>query len=221
MRNIRGVDVAYVPQDPSSALNPSIRVGRQLRELLDLHDIGTPEERDRRIREILPEVGLPGTDEFLARYPHQMSGGQVQRVALAMVFLPRPQVLVLDEPTTGLDVTTQGRVLATLAELCERFSVAALYVTHDLAVVASIADRVAVMYAGRVIEQGVTRDVFSSPRTPTRARSSRRSRTCTAPSRSRASRAARRRPVGDPAAAASTTGAASWPRSARRSIRRR
>nr|WP_277626407.1 ABC transporter ATP-binding protein [Arsenicicoccus piscis] len=166
VRNIRGVDVAYVPQDPSSALNPSIRVGRQLRELLDLHDIGTPEERDRRIREILPEVGLPGTDEFLARYPHQMSGGQVQRVALAMVFLPRPQVLVLDEPTTGLDVTTQGRVLATLAELCERFSVAALYVTHDLAVVASIADRVAVMYAGRVIEQGVTRDVFSSPSHP-------------------------------------------------------
>lgn len=166
LRAIRGVDVAYVPQDPSSALNPAIRIGHQLRELLDLHDLGPADEREARIREILPEVGLPDTDEFLARYPHQLSGGQVQRVALAMVFLPRPKVLVLDEPTTGLDVTTQGKVLATLDNLCERFDVAALYVTHDLAVVATIADRVAVMYAGQIVEIGPARQVFNNPGHP-------------------------------------------------------
>ena len=166
IRAIRGVDVGYVPQDPSSALNPAIRIGAQLRELLDMHRIGTPAERERRIRAILPEVGLPADDEFLARYPHQLSGGQVQRVALAMVFLPRPSVLVLDEPTTGLDVTTQGMVLDTLAELCERFDVAALYVTHDLAVVATIADRVAVLYAGQLVEEGPTKEVFVSPQHP-------------------------------------------------------
>ncbi|MDO5699059.1 MAG: ABC transporter ATP-binding protein [Dermatophilus congolensis] len=166
LRGIRGVDVAYVPQDPSSALNPAIRIGAQLRELLDLHDLGKPEERDGWIRDILPEVGLPNSDEFLSRYPHQLSGGQVQRVALAMVFLPRPKVLVLDEPTTGLDVTTQGKVLATLDDLCERFDVAALYVTHDLAVVATIADRVAVMYAGQVVELGPAREVFNNPAHP-------------------------------------------------------
>ncbi len=166
VRRIRGVAIGYVPQDPSSALNPAIRIEHQLREMLDLHQIGTPAERDQRIRDILPEVGLPNDDEFLRRFPHQLSGGQVQRVALAMVFLPRPKVLVLDEPTTGLDVTTQGMVLKTLAELCERFDVAALYVTHDLAVVASIADRVAVMYAGQIVEEGPATAIFNRPSHP-------------------------------------------------------
>ncbi len=133
VRNLRGTEIGYVPQDPSSALNPAIRIGAQLRELLDLHEMGTATERDERVRQILPEVGLPNDDAFLRRYPHQLSGGQVQRVALAMTFLPRPKVLVLDEPTTGLDVTTQAMVLQLLQELCQRFSVAALYVTHDLA----------------------------------------------------------------------------------------
>lgn len=166
VRRIRGTTIGYVPQDPSSALNPAIRIGDQLRELLDQHRLGTPAERSQRIHDILPMVGLPNDAEFLRRYPHQLSGGQVQRVALAMVFLPRPQVLVLDEPTTGLDVTTQGMVLDTLAQLCERFQVAALYVTHDLAVVASIADRVAVMYAGQVVELGPVTDVFTRPGHP-------------------------------------------------------
>ncbi len=166
VRRIRGIDIGYVPQDPSSALNPAIRIGAQLRELLDLHNVGTPAERADAIRTILPEVGLPNTDEFLRRYPHQLSGGQVQRVALAMVFLPRPKVLVLDEPTTGLDVTTQSMVLETLDRLCERFAVAALYVTHDLAVVATIADRVAVMYAGQLIEIGPAAEIFNRPGHP-------------------------------------------------------
>jgi peptide/nickel transport system ATP-binding protein len=166
VRPIRGMKIAYVPQDPGAALNPAIRIGRQIVELLELHNVGTAAERLDRARAGLREVGLPDDDEFLARYPHQLSGGQVQRVALAMAFLPRPKVLVLDEPTTGLDVTTQGMVLRTMAELCRSYQVAALYVTHDLAVVANIADRVAVMYAGRIIELGPREVMFSSPAHP-------------------------------------------------------
>lgn len=166
VRNMRGVTIGYVPQDPSSALNPAHRILGQLRETLDLHNIGPADERLGRIREILEQVGLPSDDEFLRRYPHQLSGGQVQRVALAMMFLPRPQVLVLDEPTTGLDVTTQAMVLTTLADLCKSYDVAALYVTHDLAVVAQIANRAAVMYAGQIVEQGRTSDLFATPAHP-------------------------------------------------------
>ncbi len=166
VRRIRGVTIGYVPQDPSASLNPAIRIGKQLQELLDEHDIGEASGRRQRIRDILVEVGLPGDDEFLKRYPHQLSGGQVQRVAIAMVFLPRPRVLVLDEPTTGLDVTTQELVLSTLAQLCDKFEVAALYVTHDLAVVAQIADRVCVLYAGQMVEQGPAREIFERPNHP-------------------------------------------------------
>jgi len=166
VRELRGEEIAYMPQDPASALNPSIRIGRQIVELLELRGIDTPENRLQRAREGLLEVGLPDDDDFLARYPHQLSGGQVQRVALAMAFLPRPKVLVLDEPTTGLDVTTQGMVLETMASLCESHDVAALYVTHDLAVIGNIADRVAVMYAGRLAEVGPRDEVFAHPAHP-------------------------------------------------------
>ena len=152
VRQLRGEEIAYVPQDPASALNPSIRIGKQLVELLELRGIGTAESRMQGARDGLAEVGLPNDDEFLRRYAHQLSGGQVQRVALAMAFLPKPKVLVLDEPTTGLDVTTQKMVLDTMAQMCRTHGVSALYVTHDLAVVANIADRVAVMYAGQIAE---------------------------------------------------------------------
>ena len=174
LREIRGMKIAYVPQDPAAALNPAIRIGRQIVELLELHGIGTSEERLDGARAGLREVGLPDDDEFLARYAHQLSGGQVQRVALAMAFLPRPKVLVLDEPTTGLDVTTQGMVLQTLGELCRSHRVAALYVTHDLAVVANIADRVAVMYAGQIIELGPAGRDVPPARAPLHARAARR-----------------------------------------------
>src|SRR3954469_22717514 len=154
VRKLRGEEIAYVPQDPASALNPSIRIGKQIVELLELRGIGTSESRLQGARDGLAEVGLPNDDDFLKRYAHQLSGGQVQRVALAMAFLPKPKVLVLDEPTTGLDVTTQKMVLQTMAELCRAHGVSALYVTHDLAVIANIADRVAVMYAGQIAELG-------------------------------------------------------------------
>ena len=116
-----------------------------------------PSRGSRRRAKGSPRSACPNDDEFLKRYAHQLSGGQVQRVALAMAFLPKPKVLVLDEPTTGLDVTTQKMVLDTMAELCRAHGVSALYVTHDLAVVANIADRVAVMYAGQIAELGPTR----------------------------------------------------------------
>ena len=166
VRQLRGEEIAYVPQDPAAALNPSIRIGKQIVELLELRGIGTAESRLAGARAGLEEVGLPSDDEFLSRYAHQLSGGQVQRVALAMAFLPKPKVLVLDEPTTGLDVTTQGMVLRTMGELCRSHGVAALYVTHDLAVVANIADRVAVMYAGQIVELGPREELFRSPKHP-------------------------------------------------------
>jgi peptide/nickel transport system ATP-binding protein len=166
VRQLRGEEIAYVPQDPASALNPSIRIGKQIVELLELRGIGTDESRLQGARDGLAEVGLPNDDEFLKRYAHQLSGGQVQRVALAMAFLPKPKVLVLDEPTTGLDVTTQKMVLDTMASLCRTHGVSALYVTHDLAVVANIADRVAVMYAGQIAELGPKDTIFANPSHP-------------------------------------------------------
>jgi len=166
LRGLRGRVVSYVPQDPGTALNPALRIGRQLRETLAAHVAVGDAERERRVREALAEVALPDDDAFLRRYPHQLSGGQQQRVAIAMAFVCRPSVIVCDEPTTGLDVTTQATVLATLRDLCRSHRVAALYVSHDLAVVAELADRVAVMYAGRIVEQGPARAIFAAPRHP-------------------------------------------------------
>ncbi|MHB8869801.1 MAG: dipeptide ABC transporter ATP-binding protein [Thermoleophilia bacterium] len=161
LRQLRGGEISYVPQDPGSALNPALRIGIQLREVLEEHGFGSSaQERRDRVAEMMAEVMLPSDEEFLRRYPHQLSGGQQQRVVLAMAFACRPKVIVLDEPTTGLDVTTQAHVLSTLRDLAKAHGVAAVYVTHDLAVVAELADRIAVMYAGRVVELGPSRDLF-------------------------------------------------------------
>jgi len=159
LRSMRGRVVSYVPQDPASALNPAVRIETQLSETLAAHEDANGDARGR-LHEMLAEVLLPQDREFLRRYPHQLSGGQQQRVALAMAFANRPRVIVLDEPTTGLDVTTQAHVLATVRDLCEAHGVAAVYVSHDLAVVANLASRVAVMYAGRVVETGPTQTLF-------------------------------------------------------------
>ena len=137
------------------SLNPALRINTQILEVLEQHGFGAnAKERQDRVTQVMSEVALPAGPEFLRRYPHQLSGGQQQRVGLAMAFACRPAVIVLDEPTTGLDVSTQSHVLATVRDLCHQHGVAALYVTHDLAVVANLADRVAVMYAGRIVEQG-------------------------------------------------------------------
>jgi peptide/nickel transport system ATP-binding protein len=167
LRLIRGRLVSYIPQDPTASLNPALRIGRQLSEMLDVHVPDWPDEkRKERTRSVLQEVKLPSDHAFLRRYPHQLSGGQQQRVAIAMAFILHPKVIVLDEPTTGLDVTTQAHVLETVRDLCKTHGVAALYVTHDLAVVANLAHRVLVMYAGRVVELGQREELFEHPSHP-------------------------------------------------------
>jgi peptide/nickel transport system ATP-binding protein len=167
LRRLRGGVVSYIPQDPGTSLNPALRISTQLEEILEAHATeGGAEQRKARVREALEEVALPSDDEFLKNYPHQLSGGQQQRVAIAMAFANRPHVIVCDEPTTGLDVTTQARVLETVRDLCRSHQVAALYVSHDLAVVAELADRVAVMYGGRIVESGMRDQLFKEPRHP-------------------------------------------------------
>jgi peptide/nickel transport system ATP-binding protein len=161
LQKLRGKTVAYVPQDPGSALNPVLKVGTQLREVFALHG-GDAD----RLTQVMAEAGIEDPGPILASYPHQISGGQQQRVALAMAFACRPRLIVLDEPTTGLDVTTQRRVLDTVRGLCHTYQVAAVYISHDLAVVAEIADHVAVMYSGRLIEIGAARELFASPAHP-------------------------------------------------------
>jgi peptide/nickel transport system ATP-binding protein len=161
LREVRGRVVCYVPQDPASALNPALRIRTQLAECLP------PERRERAVLlELLTGVKLPSDPSFLDKFPHQLSGGQLQRVAIAMAFANRPRLVVMDEPTTGLDVTTQAHVLQTIRELCDDHGVAAIYVSHDIAVVAAVSQRVAVVYAGRIVEIGPTGRVLKAPAHP-------------------------------------------------------
>ncbi|MEV0678551.1 ABC transporter ATP-binding protein [Actinosynnema sp. NPDC050436] len=156
LRRARGSRVAYVPQDPATALNPSLSLATQLTE-----GVRSPRrEALARVRRLLGTVGLPDDDAFLARRPRQLSGGQQQRVAIAMALAPGPRLLVLDEPTTGLDVSTRKRVLDLVRDLCRERDMAAVYVSHDLAVVADVADHVTVVYGGEVVERGTDRDVL-------------------------------------------------------------
>lgn len=167
LRQARGGVIAYIPQDPAMALNPALRILGQLQETLAAHAPQLSREaRQQRLRDTLQQVGLPDDQGFLRRFAHQLSGGQQQRVLLALAFILRPQVVVLDEPTTALDVTTQAHFLAALRQLCKTQGVAAVYVSHDLGVVESLADRVMVLYAGRVVECAETAQLFRQPQHP-------------------------------------------------------
>jgi len=167
LRLARGGLVGYVAQDPATALNPALRIGALLRETVLAHQPRlTTDALQQRINETLVDVGLPDDPAFLRRFPHQLSGGQQQRVMLALAFVLRPKLIVLDEPTTALDVTTQAHVLETLKGLCRGHGVAALYVTHDLAVVRDLVDRVMVMYAGRLVEVAGCETLFKAPAHP-------------------------------------------------------
>ena len=167
LQHVRGQQISFVPQNPATALNPAKRVGTLIGAVLRCHGaVASHEAAQRRIVELLHMVGLPMPKTLKDRYPHQLSGGQQQRVAIAMALACEPDLIVLDEPTTGLDVTTQKQILRLLTRLRARLATSMLYVTHDLGVLREIADRVAVMYAGRLVEIAPTDKLYDGPRHP-------------------------------------------------------
>ena len=167
MQNIRGNRIAMIFQDPMMTLNPVLRIETQMIEAIQAHD-GSISREDARIRsrDTLGLVGISSPDERLRAYPHQFSGGMRQRVSIAIAMLNRPDLIIADEPTTALDVTIQGQVISEMQKLCRETQTALLWITHDLAVVAGIADRVCVMYAGRIVEQGLVADIIANPMHP-------------------------------------------------------
>jgi peptide/nickel transport system ATP-binding protein len=164
LRRARGRVISYVPQNPARALSPGMTVGRQIEEMIDSG--GSAAEREASLRSAWEGAQLPFDSEMLGRYPHQLSGGQQQRVAIAMALVCEPRVIVMDEPTTGLDVLTQDRLIDVIIGLREKRTVSIVYVSHDLGVVRNVVDEVAVMYGGRVVETGPVDDIFRDPRHP-------------------------------------------------------
>lgn len=167
LQRIRGSQISFVPQNPTTALSPGMRIGAQISETLEAHRWGkNTAERQARTLELLEQVRLPDPTHTARKYPHQLSGGQQQRVVIALALACNPQLVVLDEPTTGLDVTTQAQILDLLVTLRTELHMAMVYVTHNMGVVATVCDRVGVMYAGELVEQSPTADLFSNPRHP-------------------------------------------------------
>jgi peptide/nickel transport system ATP-binding protein len=163
MRRIRGKEIAMIFQDPMMTLNPVLRIDTQMIEAVTAHNAVSKEEARSRARDALGKVGIPSPEERLSAYPHQFSGGMRQRVAIAIALLNKPSLIVCDEPTTALDVTIQSQILAEMQKLCRETGTALIWVTHDLTVVAGLADKVAVMYAGRIVESGPVDDVLDRP----------------------------------------------------------
>ncbi len=165
-RRVWATRISYVGQDAASALNPAFHIGSQLREVLQVNGGLAERPATRKAAELLAAVRLPDPAEMMRRYPFQCSGGQLQRVAIALAIACDPQLIILDEPTTGLDVTTQAEVVSMLIELIRARSMAALYISHDLALLGNVADTLVILYAGEVVEQGPTADVLLVPRHP-------------------------------------------------------
>src|SRR5699024_3259897 len=160
MRNVRGFDISMIFQDPMTALNPTLTIGKQLTEGVIEHYGLSKKEAHAKAIDMLNLVGIPNPEERMKQHPHQFSGGMRQRIVIAMALICEPEILIADEPTTALDVTIQAPLLELFAEIQEKTGVAIILITHDLGVVAKIADRIAVMYAGKIIESGPKNDVF-------------------------------------------------------------
>ena len=166
MQSIRGKKIAMIFQDPMTSLDPTMKIGKQITEVIIKHEKASKEEANKRAEELLELVGIPNAKERMKQYPHQFSGGQRQRIVIAIALACNPDVLIADEPTTALDVTIQAQILELLKELQQQFQMAIIFITHDLGVVANVADRVAVMYAGKVVEVGTADEVFYNPQHP-------------------------------------------------------
>ena len=166
MRQLRGNRIAMIFQDPMMTLNPVLRIDVQMIEAILAHERVTEATARSRARDALVKVGIPSPDERLEAYPHQFSGGMRQRVAIAIALLNAPDLIIADEPTTALDVTIQGQILFEMQRLSRETGTALIWITHDLSVVAGLADRVCVMYAGRIVEEGEVGDVLAHPRHP-------------------------------------------------------
>lgn len=166
MQSIRGKEIAMVFQDPMTSLDPTMKIGKQITEVIIKHEKVSKEEANKRAEVLLELVGIPNAKERMKQYPHQFSGGQRQRIVIAIALACNPDVLIADEPTTALDVTIQAQILELLKELQQKFQMAIIFITHDLGVVANVADRVAVMYAGKVVEVGTAEEVFYNPQHP-------------------------------------------------------
>lgn len=165
-RQLIGADVAMIFQDPMTSLNPAYTVGFQIMEALKTHEGGTKKARKDRTLELLRLVGIPDPESRMNVYPHQLSGGMSQRVMIAMAIACRPKLLIADEPTTALDVTIQAQIMELLLELQKKECMSLILITHDLALVAESADRIIVMYAGQIVEEGTAKDIFREPKHP-------------------------------------------------------
>ena len=166
IRNIRGNRISMIFQQPQSCLNPVFRVGQQLAEVLGIHQGMGREAGEKRAVELLEMVGIPEPEKRIRSYPHELSGGQAQRVMIAMAVACVPELLIADEPTTALDVTIQAQILDLMRDLKAKMETSIILITHDLGVVAEMCDRVSVMYAGRVVEEATVQDLFADPKHP-------------------------------------------------------